>query len=204
MKTDIYVLAHEIKNPLCVIRGYLEMMNKNNYERYKDIIKNEINTSIEILDDYLEYNKLSINKEEMDINLLLLDIKKSMKDYLIKKGIHLNIKTLDDEVYLEADYKRLKQVFYNIIKNSIESHAKNISISYNILFNDLIITISNDGDKIDDYDICKIGNNFSNKILGNGIGTTISKKIITMHNGRMRYQNTLNKKVNVIITLPLS
>ena len=91
MKEDMYVLAHEIKNPLCVVNGYLEMLNNNNLERYKRIIKEEVDTSIEILDNYLEYNKLSLEKEEFDINLFLLDIKKNMYDYLKKSNIHLKI-----------------------------------------------------------------------------------------------------------------
>ena len=202
MKTDIYTLAHEVKNPLCVVKGYLEMMNKENFLKYKEIINNEINTSLEILDNYLEFNKIGINKEEMDLNILLIDIKKSMKDYLKNKNVNLKIKMIDDDIYLEGDYNKLRQVFYNIIKNSVEAHSKNINISYKVMYGKIDITISNDGDKI--YDISKIGNNYSSKVLGNGIGTTLSKKIISLHNGKIKYVNNVNRGVSVIISLNLS
>ena len=204
MKNDIYVLAHEVKNPLSVASGYLEMLNESNVFKYKNIIKEEVNNSMEILNNYLEYNKLVIQKEEIDLNLLLVDLKKSMKDYLTSRGISLKIDFYDDDIYLEADYNKLKQVFYNIIKNSIESQSKHIYISYQVLFGKIRIKIKNDGIKIDDKDLDKVGNNFSNKVLGHGIGTTLSKKIIEMHNGKIKYQNNKNNGVAVIITLSLS
>ena len=200
MKEDVYVLAHEIKNPLCVVKGYLEMINKNNLEKYKEIIKEEVNTSIEILNNYLEYNKLFLNKEEIDINLLLHDIKNNMNDYLKRNGVKLKINFIDDEIYINADYQKLKEVFYNIIKNSVESQSKNIIISYQIFYNEIKIIIKNDGLMCNN--INKIGNNFSDKIFGNGIGTTLSKKIIEMHHGNIKYIN--DNGVSTIITLSLS
>ena len=203
MKTDIYTLAHEIKNPLCVAEGYLEMLNEDNLQKYKKIIKEEIKNSLEILDDYMELGRLSLNKEEMDINLLLLEIKKSMKEYLKGKENSLKIRLIDDEIYINADYNKLKQVIYNILKNAMEAKSKNINISYNVMFDKIIITISNDGNLLENDIINNIGNNYSNKVLGHGIGTTLSKKIIELHQGKLQYQNNKNKGVNVIITLPL-
>lgn len=204
MKNDLYVLAHEVKNPLSIISGYLEMLNINNLEDYKKIIKEEVKNSLEILDNYLEYNKLILNKEEIDINLLLLDIKKNMKDYLKKRGISLRVFLQDDEIYLNADYAKLRQVFYNILKNSMESQSKTIIIAYQVLFGKIRIKIENDGLKINSDDLNKIGNGYTDKVFGNGIGTSLSKKIVEMHGGKIKYQNNKKGGVNVIITLSLS
>ena len=94
MKTDIYTLAHEIKNPLSVVKGYLEMLNKVNLDKYKEVMKEEIDVSLEILNEYLEYSRIVLNKECIDLNILLLDIKKNMKDFLKKKGVHLDFAPL--------------------------------------------------------------------------------------------------------------
>ncbi len=80
MKNDIYALAHEIRNPLCVVKGYLKMINETNIQKYKAIIENQVNDSLSILNDYLDFNRISLNKEEINLNILLLDIKSNLKD----------------------------------------------------------------------------------------------------------------------------
>ena len=203
MKNDIYVLAHEMRNPLCVVKGYLEMLNENNISKYKEIIKNQVDDSLNILNDYLEYNRISLNKEEIDLNLLLTDLKANVKDYLKNNNVHLHIDLLDDEIYLQADYNKLKQVFYNIIKNSIESKSKNINISYRVMFGRITICIKNDGYKIDKDEIYQIGNHFTNKEDGNGIGTNLIKRIISLHNGKIKYRNNKTRGISIYITLSL-
>ena len=202
-KNDLQILAHEIKNPLAVAKGYAEMLNEDNVLKYRKIILDEINSSIEILNNYMEQDKLSLKKEEMDISVLLEDVEKNLSDYLERNHVNLKIDYLDDEIYLYADYGKLKQVFYNIIKNSVESNSKNILISYEVSKKKIYITIHNDGEKIDKSILSKIGNNYSNKILGHGIGTTLSKDIIELHDGNIKYHNNKNG-VSVIITLNLS
>lgn len=204
MKNDIYTLAHEIRNPLSVIKGYLEMLNENNIFKYKEIINSQINDSLSTLNDYLECNHIILNKEELDLNILLNDIKINLIDYLKSKNVYLHMNLLDDEIYLIADYNKLKQVLNNIIKNSVESNSKNINISYKIMFNKVTVIIKNDGYKIDNEALFKIGNYFTTKENGNGIGTTLIKKIISLHNGKIKYKNNKNKGVSVYITLSLS
>ena len=204
MKNDIYTLAHEIRNPLCVVKGYLEMLNENNISKYKTIIENQVNDSLNILNDYLEYSRITLNKEELDLNVLLLDLKKNLKDYLKSNNVYLHLEMIDDDIYLIGDYNKLKQVFHNIIKNSIESKSKNIFISYHIMFGKVTICIKNDGEKIDDRSIFKIGNYFSSKEGGFGIGTSITKKIINLHNGKIKYRNNKRNGISVYITLSLN
>ncbi len=204
MNNDIYVLAHEMRNPLCVVKGYLEMLNEDNFKKYKQIMEQEVNDSLNILNDYLEYNRISLNKEEIDLNVLLEEIKENNKDYLKEKKVYLHVNFLNDEIYLEADYNKLKQVFSNIIKNSVESKSKNIEISYRIMFAKVTICIKNDGYQIDKDAIYQMGNFFTNKENGNGIGTNLIKKIIKLHNGKIKYRNNKNKGVSVYITLTLS
>ena len=203
MKNDIYVLAHEMRNPLCVVKGYLEMLNEQNITKVKEIINNQVDDSLNILNDYLEYNRISLHKEEIDLNLLLQDIKTNIKDYLKSKDVHLHINLIDDEIYLQADYNKLKQVVNNIIKNSVEAKAKNIDISYRIMFGRVTICIKNDGCKLDSESILKMGNYFTTKESGNGIGTSLIKKIIALHRGKIKYRNNKNKGVSVYITLSL-
>jgi len=204
MKDDIYVLAHEVKNPLCVVKGYLQMLDESNFLKYKEIINNQVDDSLSILNDYLEFNRIGLIKEEFDLNVLLSELKNNLKDYLKSNNVHLHINEMDDEIYLDGDYNKLKQVFHNIIKNSVESKSKNIEISYRIMFGKVTICISNDGYKINNDDLYKIGNYFTNKESGHGIGTRLIKKIVSLHNGKIKYRNNKKRGVSVYITLSLS
>ena len=180
------------------------MLDETNISKYKKIIMEQVDDSLNILNDYLEYSRISLNKEEIDLNVLLLDIKNNLKDYLKNQNVHLHMELIDEDIYLQADYNKLKQVFHNIIKNSIESSSKNIDISYRIMFNRVTICIKNDGFQMDNDSLLNIGNCYTNKETGNGIGTSLIKKIISLHNGKIKYRNNKNKGVSTFITLTLS
>ena len=126
-----------------------------------------------------------------------------MKDYLKIRGLNLKLEMDDDEIYIETDYNKMKQVLYNLIKNSIESHSKNIIISYKRMFGKIILSFKNDGQKINEENLYKIGNNYTNKICGHGIGTTINKKIIELSGGSIKYRNNKDKGIKALITLNL-
>ena len=136
----------------------------------------------------------------MDINILFLEIKEKYQEYLCNKNIHLHVSLNDDEIYLLGDYNKLKEVISNIIKNSIESQSKNIYLNYQLEKEKIKLIIENDGFKINENDIKKIGHNYTNKIIGHGIGTTINEKIIELHSGNIEYMNTITG-VKTIITL---
>ena len=118
--------AHEVKNPLAVCSGYLEMINKcseKDRKIYLEIVQEEIKRSLKIISDYSNYNK-GIEKEELDLTLLYEDINNTLNN-LLKKNDSEIIFLDDDELYINGDYNKLKQVFVNILKNSYEAKSNN-------------------------------------------------------------------------------
>ena len=97
-----------------------------------------------------------------------------------------------------------KSVFVSGVHPAIWRSAKNIDITYRVMFGRVTIIVKDDGYKIDNDSIYKIGNFFTNKETGNGIGTSLIKKIISLHNGKIKYRNNKNKGVSTFITLTLS
>ena len=105
-----------------------------------------------------------------------------------------------------GDYERLKQVFVNIIKNSIESIESNGIIDIDILLReqDVIITISDNGVGMTSYELDNIKEMFyTTKKNGTGLGVALSNEIIVSHNGKMEYVSEKNKGTKCTITLPL-
>lgn len=209
IKDALFKLTHEIKNPLAVCKGYLDMINledKEKSEKYISIIKNEIERSLNIMTDFLAFNKIKIKKEEIDLNLLLEEIYESFSIITSKKNIDLIYKQSDDEIYIEADYDRLKQVIINLIKNSIEAieDKGKIIISCIEEIDYVNITVEDSGKGMTSDELESIGNMFySTKKHGSGLGVSLSNEIIKAHNGTLKYDSTLNKGTTATIRLPI-
>ena len=209
IKDSLFKLTHEIKNPIAVCKGYLDMINLDNMDKskkYLNIIKSEIDRSLNVIADFMEYSKIKINKEIIDMELLIEEIYESYTLLLRDNRINLNYQPKYDEVYLWGDYDRLKQVFVNVIKNSIESIDKDgiIDIDMVIKGEKVIITISDNGIGMTKEELKDMKTMFyTTKKNGTGLGVALSNEIILAHNGKMEYESIKNVGTKCIITLPV-
>lgn len=203
-------LTHELKNPIAVCKGYIEIIDRNGIEsapKYLPIISNEIERSLSVINDFSSLGKLKkLNKEEVDLQVLLEEII-TILNPLFKKNnanIYLNIK---DDIYINIDYLRMKQVFVNILKNALEAKKDdeqlNVFIEVKKNLNNLKIIIKDNGIGMDKNTLERITEIFyTTKANGNGLGVVLSKEIIEMHKGSINYKSTKGKGTTVTITLP--
>lgn len=208
IKNSLFKLTHEIKNPLAVCKGYLEMINLNNIEKsskYIEIIKQEIDRSLLIMADFKELNKINLNKEFVDINLLIGEICDSLKILTHSQNINL-IFNEKEEIYLNVDYNKIKQVLINIIKNSIEAIEEKGIIEINTYNKNkyFYIEIIDNGIGMDKDTIDRITEMFfTTKKNGTGLGIALSNEIIKAHNGNIEYESKIKNGTKVTIKLPL-
>ena len=209
IKNALFKLTHEIKNPLAVCKGYIDMIDLNKEEKalkYINIMKQEINRSLNIISDFVEYNKIKVVKEQIDLNCLLDDVYDSFKILMTNKKIKLEYKNRNDqEIYFNGDYERLKQVIINILKNAFEACTENgkIEISSNLYKNYLDILIEDNGIGMDEETLKNIKEMFyTTKQNGTGLGVALSNEIIKSHNGELLFTSELNKGTKVTIRLP--
>ncbi len=209
IKESLFKLTHEIKNPLAVIKGYLDMFNIDNKEKslkYLSIMREEANRSLNIITDFLEFNKIKIVKTEIDLNLLLEDVYDSFKIILNKKNIKLIYNDREDEeIYFEGDYERLKQVLINVLKNSVEAikDKGKVEISSNIYKRYIDIIIEDDGIGMSEDTLNQLKTMFfTTKPNGSGLGVCLSNEIIKAHNGELIYTSKEGVGTKVTIRLP--
>ena len=210
LRKSLFKITHEIKNPIAVCKGYLDMMDYNDIDkvkRYNDIIKDEIDRTLILMDDFLDYTKIKIEKEEVDLYMLLEDTCNVMEPLFKKNKIDFRVDIPDQEVYMDLDYNRLKQVLVNILKNSIEAVDKKKNTHYVALsvFEDnesVTIKVKDNGIGMDRKNLDKVSEMFyTTKEHGTGLGVALSKEIINQHGGTLKYTSLKNKYTNVYIKL---
>ena len=208
IRESLFKITHEIKNPIAVCKGYLDMFDPDNLEhsrKYIPIIKNEIERVLILLKDFLEIKKIKIEPDIMDINLLLEEVVDSFKPLIIDRKIEITY-TNDEELYIIADYNRLKQVFVNMMKNSIEALEETtngqIKIEVSEKNNNIIIKIIDNGCGIDKETLKHMNEPFfTTKVYGTGLGVFLSREIVKAHEGEIKYISKDNKTITMI-TLP--
>lgn len=209
LKNSLFKITHEVKNPIAVCKGYLEMLdinNKKQSEKFISIIKSEIDRSLEIMSDFMEFSKIKIEKEIMDVNMLLEDIDNEFQIFTNNRDIDFNCKYVDDEIFIDGDYNRLKQVFINLIKNSIEAMdgVGKIDIITHILKGYYYIEISDNGRGMEEAELERVKEMFfTTKSNGSGLGVSLSDEIIRSHNGKMDYYSKLGRGTKVVVKLPI-
>jgi len=184
------VLAHEIKNPLTSIKMNTDILEESLQLKKEDefpfvIIKKEIDRLNNLVKDVLLFSRqMDLQYTEFDIKDLINELKIQLEGKLEKKNISLVSKA--GSIKISADYEKLKQVFLNLIENSIEAvdNSGYIEVKTGINSKELEITIKDNGTGIKNGE--KIFEPFfTSKASGTGLGLSISQKIIEQHNGSL-------------------
>ncbi len=208
LKESLFKITHEIKNPLAVVKGYLSMLNIDNKEKalkYIGIIKSEVERTVNLLEDFMQFSKIQLKCEKFNYNILLEEIKNLVIPLFESKGIKYEFKS-EEKIFIKGDFLRLKQVIVNIIKNSVEACDKN-GVVYITCFIDqkfLNIIIKDNGVGMNKETLNKILTPFyTTKEKGTGLGVCLSREIIEAHKGKLIYTSSLGKGTTAKIVLPI-
>lgn len=212
LRTSLFKVTHEIKNPIAVCKGYLDMLDLNDQKKvnkYVPIVRSEINRTLTLMDDFLDYTKIKIQKEEIDIVMLLEEIEAALHSLFVENGIEATFILSDNEIYVEADFNRLKQVFINLLKNAIEAKDKTkelskIEVSLKKEDKRIEIYIKDNGIGMNEETLHKVSDMFfTTKEKGSGLGVNLSKEIIELHHGQLEYFSKETKGTCVKLALPI-
>ena len=207
-------VAHEIRNPINAIGMIAQRLNKefttnSNQNEYSDItqlLRTEVNRINKIITQFLSYAKpIELNPKPVNIKTLFDEVYHLFEDQAKQKGISL-IKSYSDSIIINVDHDLIKQSLMNIVQNAIDAvgYDGEVNLKYLKIKNDVIIEISDNGAGIPDEQQKKIFDlYFTTKKEGNGLGLSISQKIVSQHNGSISFTSTLNKGTTFRIILPL-
>ena len=219
-KLFIAKMNHELKTPLNAILGFAQIMDEEiqneNHKKYIQHILSSGRMILSLIDNMLDFSKLEMNDfkiKESKVDLLrvlnetILVLQKAY--HFEKRKIKIHFSSL---IYLKFDERILKQIFFNILSNSVKStcsdgyidvYLKKLSTGIRLIFKDNGCGIEKEK-LIHIFDpFYQIHSSDGKYPQGMGLGLVLVKKMVILHQGRVDIKSVLNKGTSLIIDLPI-
>ncbi len=200
-------VAHELKTPLAVIRGFSEGLKENintdKKDYYLDVIMDETEQLDQMIHKLLNLSKLEANEytlqaEELSLQTIAEDVVNRYRAWMEEKKITVTVSSVEDDFIL-ADRFAMITVLSNFLSNAVKHTPTSKKITINIEQDGerLICSVENEGDNIPIDDMNKIWDSFykvetartRNGGTG-GIGLTIAKYFLDLHHAKYGCANT--------------
>lgn len=211
-------ITHEIKTPITAINSAIELINTRNSvneidKECFDIVQFQVNLIDKLVNDILCLSEIEVAKTDEDKHFENFEL-----NYLVKKVIdeycyvNIEINFISNEtIRINGDKNLLSTAISNILSNAIKySKTKKIDIFLSKYTNFAEITIEDYGIGIDSEHLDKIFERFyrvdknrSRKLGGSGLGLSIVKNIIELHNGKIQVESEKGVGSSFIIELPI-
>ncbi|NRT75895.1 sensor histidine kinase [Clostridium beijerinckii] len=229
LKTEFFAnLSHEFRTPLNVMLSTLQLLNliganktntdsKDKISKYYNIMKQNcyrllrlVNNLIDITKIDAEYFKLSLKNE--NIISTIEDITLSVTDYAKNKGLDIIFDTNVEEKIMACDADKIERIMLNLLSNAIKFTSSGGSIFVNIVDKDssIIVSVKDTGvgiPKDKQLSIFKrfvqVDKSLSRKREGSGIGLSLVKSLVELHNGTIKINSEYGKGSEFIIELPV-
>lgn len=230
--------SHELKTPLTILKGEVEvtLRKERSSGEYQQILRSnleEINRMSQIVEDLLLLSKadtgeLRLNKEKINLTEILNEVVAQMNILALDKKLHLQTSNHQEDIQIDGDALRMRELFINLIENGIkyteEGGSIQITLSKETPSPDrdpstwgngdqakfVKIVVSDTGIGIAKEDQKKIFDRFfrvdkarSREQGGSGLGLSICKWIAEAHQGEINVESEMGKGSSFIVKLPL-
>jgi len=193
-------ISHDLRTPLALVSSYTEMMLDFPEEikpEQLQAIMDETKRLTTLVNDILDVSKLentmgNFNASRYNLTQSILEIIENNKKLMIKEGFDFSF-SHNNDIYVHADKAKIDRAFYNLLINAINYSGENRRIFIEQTVNGSYVRISviDRGEGIANNDLPYIWDRYykSRKthiraITGSGLGLSIVKKIIDMHDGK--------------------
>ncbi|MGJ7912753.1 ATP-binding protein [Neobacillus sp. LXY-1] len=213
-------VSHEMRTPLTTISGVIEGLRNNmipeeDREKGINLVSKEARRLIRLVNENLDYEKIRSNqiqlyKEEIQLIEILEILQDQLSIQAEEKNNHIVVEA-DHDVMINADYDRLLQILINITKNSIQFTTNGtIWLRGKSEQNETIIEIEDTGIGIDSNEVENIWHRFykadlsrrSNPYGEFGLGLSIVKQLVLLHNGTIHVNSEKGKGTKFVIRFP--
>lgn len=203
-------VAHEVRNPMTAVRGFLQLMSDDDnltesQIRYINISMEELDHSQVILSEYLSLAKPATT------DLKILNLKSDLENIIELMRSFTNLQTIsivssiEDRLLIKGDSSEIKQVFVNLLKNSIEAIGEKGEIMVSAYQNGkhVIVEIEDNGQGMSETQLKYLGTPFySTKDKGTGVGLSLCYKIVHSMKGTIKVRSKQGKGTRFTIQFP--
>lgn len=204
--------AHEIRNPLTSVRGFIQLL-KNELQgtpkiEYIDIIIKEIDRVNTIINEFLKLAKPAAPKRRpTNIRELVEDVHLLVEGEAFLNNITVHNDFTDNLPDVMVDDEQIKQVLINVIRNAFEAMAEGGTLTIKAyempLERRVCLEITDTGVGIDGNNVRRIFEPFfTTKDNGTGLGLAVSSEIIKSHGGTLDIKSKLGHGTTVYLCLP--
>ncbi|MFS0509357.1 PAS domain S-box protein [Bacillus altitudinis] len=202
-------IAHEIRNPLTAIKGFLQLIKPKTKDRdqYFEIVFSELSRIEIILSELLMLAKpqQTASMQTLDLKKIISEVTALLETQANLNGILMNTSDIEEDLLMNGDQNQLKQVFINLIKNAVESmpDGGKVDITAKAEKEGILVTIRDEGIGIPESVMKRIGEPFlTTKEKGTGLGLMVTFNILENHNGTIRVDSDPEKGTVFHIMFP--
>ena len=205
-------IAHEIRNPMTSLKGFVELLRLNSnedHQNYLSVMDSELQRMESILTELLHLSKPKERSyEETSITHVVKEVIELMIPHAIKYNVLLK---LDDCNYypisVRGNHNRLKQMLINLVKNAIEVMCNGGVIVIKLENHDggVEVSVIDEGAGLTDTEMDQLFTPFyTTKSTGTGLGLALVKTVVEEHNGSINVESTIGLGTTFKISLPVS
>lgn len=202
-------MAHEIRNPITTVKGFLQMSKANDYnvEQWYELMMGEITRVSELTSEFLQFSKPQASQfKRHSIDECIQRVIQLTESEIVAQGHQLKYGQTEAPMFVLMDRDKMVQVLLNLVKNGIEAMEEcgSVTIRLKKQRNEGIIEVEDTGCGIPEALVSELFHPFfTTKENGTGLGLSICHKIIQDHGGTIRVEAQLKKGSRFRITLPL-
>ncbi|MFK2824798.1 PAS domain S-box protein [Bacillus sp. B190/17] len=203
-------IAHEIRNPLTSVKGFMQLLAQETNHKYTNIMLLELERIEFIMNEFLMLAKphQEMRLELSAIHKVLQEVVEFMEPEALLHNVEVHTSFCERSPLVYCEPKQIKQVIINLIKNAIEAMpgGGSIYITTSVTSNKQIsIEVRDEGTGIPKERLERLGEPFySNKEKGTGLGLMMCYKIMENHQGTIHFVSTEGEGTTAFVLLPLA
>jgi len=205
-------VAHEIRNPLTVVKGFLQFYENDqsfglDVKRNFSLMVDELDSAEYVITQFLTVAKPDKNKivEIVDVKVIIQSVKDLIKSYGLLHDNNIDL-DVQDNLFITINSIEFKQLLINLVKNAIEASNTGDSVLIRAKKKkDFVeIQITDQGYGMSEEEIKSLGTPFySLKCKGTGLGLMICFNIVEKYEGKIQFTSTKGKGTTVTIRFPV-